>query len=343
MKLQLFTPFKVKQMETRNRIVLPPMDLYSAGPDGKANDIHFVHYVSRAAGGVGLIIMEATAVVPRGRISDCCLGLWSDDQIEGIHSIVEACQKRGAKMAIQLNHAGRKCAASEPFIHAPSPIAFSEEYRTPKEITKEEIKEAVGMFRAAAARAASAGFDALELHGAHGYLISEFLSPLTNKRMDEYGGSIENRCRFLLEALRAVKEVWPEEKPILVRVSARDYLDDGNTPEDMVRFVNLIKPYVDVIDVSSGGVAVAPIQPYPGYQVPLARKIREECGIPVIAVGLITDVHMVEEALYGGSADLVAMGRELFRNPHWVLNAARDYGVEYPWPPYYKEAFEARK
>ncbi|MEL7609555.1 MAG: NADPH dehydrogenase NamA [Bacillota bacterium] len=341
--MQLFTPFKVKQMEIRNRIVLPPMDLYSAGTDGKSNDVHFVHYVSRAAGGVGLIIMEATAVTPRGRISDRCLGLWDDGQVEGLRSIVDACRSRGAKMAIQLNHAGRKCAASEPFIHAPSPIAFSGEYQTPREISKDEISEAVGLFRAAAARAASAGFDALELHGAHGYLISEFLSPLTNKRTDEYGGSIENRCRFLLEVLRAVKDVWPEEKPLLVRVSAKDYLDEGNTPEDMVRIVELIKQYVDVIDVSSGGIAMAPIKPYPGYQVPLARKIREECGMPVITVGLITDVHMVEEILCGGSADLVAMGRELFRNPHWVLNAAREYGMEYPWPSYYKEAFEARK
>lgn len=341
--MHLFTPFKVKNLEIRNRIVLPPMDMYCANTEGIANDVHFVHYVSRAVGGTGLIIMEATAVMPRGRISDNCLGLWCDEQVEPIRQIVDACKKRGSAMAIQLNHAGRKCNADEPFIHAPSPIAFSDAYKTPREISTDEIKEAVEMFQAAAKRADRAGFDALELHAAHGYLISEFLSPLTNKRTDEYGGGLENRCRFLLEILQAVKKIWPANKPIFVRVSAYDWLKEGMQPSDMVQIVNLIKPYVDLIDVSTGGVAMAPIQAFPGYQIPFARKIREECNIPVIAVGLITDAHMVEEILGNGSADLVALGRELLRNPQWVLNTARDFGVEYSWPRYYQEAFEARK
>ena len=344
MILQMFNPIKLKDMEVRNRITLPPMCMYCAGEDGMPNDTHFVHYVSRAAGGTGLIIMEATGVVPRGRISDHCLGLWNDEQAAAIGKIVKACQARGAKMAIQLNHAGRKCAArAEPYIHAPSPIAFSDEYQTPREITREEIAEVVAAFRAAARRALSAGFDALEIHAAHGYLISEFLSPLTNHRTDEYGGSLENRCRLLEEVLAAVRQEWPEEKPLLVRVSAEDYLEGGIHPDEMVQIVNRIKGRVDMVDVSTGGVANAPIRVYPGYQVKAAQKIKEECGIPTIAVGLITEPKLVEEILGNGRADMVGLGREQFRNPNWVLNTARDYGVDYPWPDSYVEAFEARK
>lgn len=342
--LQMFTPIQIKDMTVRNRITLPPMCMYCAGADGLPNDSHFVHYVSRAVGGTGLIIMEATAVLPRGRISDHCLGLWNDQQAQAIGRIVKACQARGAKMAIQLNHAGRKCAAkAEPYIHAPSPIAFSDEYQTPRAITLPELDEVVNAFRAAARRALGAGFDALEIHAAHGYLISEFLSPLTNHRTDEYGGSLENRCRLLERILAAVREEWPQEKPLLVRVSAEDYLEGGIHPDDMVQIVNRIKPWADMIDVSTGGVANAPIKVYPGYQVKAAQKIREACAIPTIAVGLIKDPQVVEEILGNGRADMVGLGREQFRNPNWVLNVARDYGVEYTWPDSYQEAFEARK
>lgn len=337
--LQMLTPICIKDMEVRNRITLPPMCMYCAGEDSLPNDSHFVHYVSRAVGGTGLIIMEATGVLPRGRISDHCLGLWNDGQGEAIGKIVKACQARGAKMAIQLNHAGRKCAAkTEPYIHAPSPIPFSEDYQTPKEITVEELAEVVSAFQAAAKRACQAGFDALEIHAAHGYLISEFLSPLTNKRTDAYGGSLENRCRLLEEVLAAVRQVWPEQKPLLVRVSAEDYLEDGIHPAEMVEIVKRIKPWVDMVDVSTGGVAVAPIKVYPGYQVKAAQTIRESCGIPTIAVGLIKDPQVVEEILGNGRADMVGLGREQFRNPNWVLNIARDYGIDYPWPQSYEEA-----
>ena len=342
--LQMFTPIELKDMKVRNRITLPPMCMYCAGADGLPNESHFVHYVSRAVGGTGLIIMEATGVLPRGRISDHCLGLWNDEQGAALSKIAKACQARGAKVAIQLNLAGRKCAAkAEPYIHAPSPIAFSDEYQTPRESTTQELAEVVAAFRAAAKRALDAGFDAVEIHAAHGYLISEFLSPLTNQRTDAYGGSLENRCRLLEEVLAAVREVWPEEKPLLVRVSAEDYLEGGIHPAEMVEIVKRIKPWADMIDVSTGGVAQAPIKVYPGYQVKAAQEIREACGIPVIAVGLIKDPQVVEEILGNGRADMVGLGREQFRNPNWVLNTARDYGVDYPWPDSYVEAFEARK
>ena len=239
--LQMLTNFQIKDMTVRNRITLPPMCMYCASEDGMPNESHLVHYVSRAVGGTGLIIMEATAVVPRGRISDHCLGLWNDGQAQAIGKIVKACQARGAKMAIQLNHAGRKCAAkAEPYIHAPSPIAFSDEYQTPREITVAELDEVVEAFRAAAKRAYAIGFDAIEIHAAHGYLISEFLSPLTNQRTDAYGGRLENRCRLLERVLQAVRQEWPAEKPLLVRVSAEDYLEGGIHPAEMVEIVNRI-------------------------------------------------------------------------------------------------------
>lgn len=342
--MNLFTKFQVKDMILRNRVVLPPMDMYCATEDGFPTDAHFVHYVSRALGGTGLIIMEATGVLPRGRISDNCLGLWSDKHIEPLRNIVAACQARGAKVAIQLNHAGRKCyAKAEPYIHAPSAIAFSDEYRCPREIQQDEIAEVVDAFRTAAKRAYLAGFDALEIHAAHGYLISEFLSPITNKRTDAYGGSLENRCRLLKEVLAAVRQEWPESKPLLMRVSAEDYLPEGIHPDEMAQIINLVREYIDVVDVSTGGVAIAPIKVYPGYQVRAAETIKAQCALPVIAVGLIKDPEVAEEIISNGRADLVGLGREQFRNPNWVLNVARDYGVSYDWPDSYKEAFEARK
>ncbi|HBI74499.1 MAG TPA: NADPH dehydrogenase, partial [Lachnospiraceae bacterium] len=225
--MYLFKSFTAKNMELRNRVVMPPMCMYSAGTDGMATDFHFTHYTSRAVGGVGLIIMEATGVVPCGRISDHCLGLWNDTQAQKLAPIVTACQKQGAKIAIQLNHAGRKCEAQEKTIYAPSAVAFNQDSPMPQEMTEEDIHDVVSAFKSAAARAAEIGFDAIEIHGAHGYLISEFLSPLTNHRTDGYGGSTENRCRMLIEVLQAVHQVWPDEKPILLRVSAEDYEPAG--------------------------------------------------------------------------------------------------------------------
>ncbi|MBS5956467.1 MAG: NADPH dehydrogenase NamA [Clostridiales bacterium] len=342
--MYLLDSFTAKNMTLRNRIVMPPMCMYSAGTDGIANEFHFTHYTSRAVGGVGLIIMEATGVLPKGRISDHCLGLWNDEQAKALKPIVTACQKQGAKVAIQLNHAGRKCEAQEKIIHAPSAIPFSQDSPMPREMTEEDILETVKAFRSSAERAAEIGFDAIEIHGAHGYLISEFLSPLTNHRTDSYGGSTENRCRILIEILKAIHEVWPAEKPVLLRVSAEDYEPNGIHMEEMSKIINLVKPYIDVLDVSTGGVVpTPPTKIYPGYQVKIAEQMKQACDLPVVTVGLITDPHQVEEILGGERADLVALGRELLRDPYWVLHTARNMEVEYPWPEQYTRGFQARK
>lgn len=342
--MNLFDALTVKNMTLRNRIVMPPMCMYSTEGDGVPTDFHFTHYSSRAVGGAGLIIVEATGVLPEGRISDRCLGLWNDRQAEAMKPIVAACQKYGAKVAIQLNHAGRKCEAKEKTIFAPSAIPFEETSPMPKEMTEEEIRDVVQAFRSAAARAAAIGFDALEIHGAHGYLLNEFLSPLTNRRTDGYGGSTENRCRFLLEVLRAVHEVWPAEKPVLLRVSAEDYEPEGIHPEEMAKIVELVKPYIDVLDVSSGGVMpTPPTAIYPGYQVRAAEILKQSSGLPVITVGLITEAHQAQQILGENRADLIALGRELLRDPYWVLHTARDLNVEYSWPEQYVRGFKARK
>lgn len=336
-------PFTVKNMTLRNRIVMPPMCMYSA-QDGVANAFHLAHYASRAVGGAGLIIVEATGVVPCGRISDHCLGLWTDEQADALAPVVAACQAQGAKMAIQLNHAGRKCEADVPEVYAPSAVAFDDKSRPPAEMTRKDMRAVAQAFREAAVRADRIGFDAVEVHAAHGYLLSEFLSPLANRRTDEYGGSTENRARFVIEVLQAVRAVWPAEKPILLRVSAEDYQPDGMHPEEMARVLELVKPYVDVLDVSTGGVVPTPPPAlYPGYQVKAAEYLKQSSGLPTITVGLITDVHQVEEILGNGRADLVALGRELLREPYWVLNTARDCGMDYDWPAPYARGFKMRK
>ncbi len=337
--MKTFEIYKIRDMELKNRIVMPPMCMYSADREGFSKDFHFVHYATRAVGGVGLIILEATAVTPNGRISDNDLGLWRDEHIEGLKSIVEESKKYGAKMAVQLAHAGRKCEAEAEYIVAPSAIRFDENYRVPKELSKQEIKEIEMHFKEAAIRADKAGFDAIEIHAAHGYLINEFLSPLTNKREDEYGGTIENRVRFLKEILQDIRKVWPERKPIIVRVSASDYAEGGVDINEMINIVNQIKEYVDMIHVSSGAVVPAKINIYPGYQIKFAEKIKQECNIPTIAVGLIDKVEMVEEILGNERADLVALGRELLRNPYWVLENAYEKGIDIDFPEAYKRAF----
>lgn len=342
--MKLFTPYTLKNLQLRNHIVMPPMCMYSAGTDGMPTDFHFTHYTSRAVGGVGLIIMEATAVIPCGRISDHCLGLWNDGQAEALAPVIAACRKQGAAMAIQLNHAGRKCEADEPVVYAPSAIPFDEKSPMPREMTRADIQDTVQAFRAAAARAAAAGFDIVEIHAAHGYLLSEFLSPLTNTRTDEYGGSTENRTRLLKEVLEAVHEVWPAERPVLLRVSAEDYEPDGMHPEEMARILKIVKPYVDMVDISTGGVVPTPPPAlYPGYQLKAAEYIRQQVGLPTIAVGLLTDPHHVEEILCGGRADLTALGRALLRDPYWVLHAARELDLDYPWPEQYLRGFKVRK
>lgn len=340
---RLFSSFKIKDLELKNRIVMAPMCMDSA-VDGYVNQWHHIHYSTRAIGGVGLIILEATGIEPGGRITDKDLGIWDDSQIEGLKEIVDSCHQYGSKIGIQINHGGRKSEVLTSPIIAPSAIAFNETYRVPTEMTKEDIKTTVTKFKEAAERSLKAGFDLIELHGAHGYLISQFLSPITNKREDEYGGSLENRVRFLKEVIEEVKTVWPESKPLLLRVSAEDYVEGGNTGEIMAKLINLVKDYgIDMVDVSTGGVAPAKISTYPGYQIKQSEIIKETCSIPTIVGGLITSPDMAEEVLCNNRADLVFLGRELLRNPYWTLQAAKALDEDITWPIQYDRSKVVRK
>lgn len=334
----LFSPYSIRGVEFKNRIVMAPMCMYSShNLDGKVEDWHKTHYTTRAVGQVGLIIVEATAVQPEGRISDQDLGIWNDDQLEGLSEIVRLMKQHGAKTGIQLAHAGRK-ATVDGDIFAPSPIRFNEQYKTPVEMTVEDIKETVSAFKDAAVRAKQAGFDVIELHGAHGYLINEFLSPLTNKRGDAYGGSSENRYRILREILDSVRSVW--DGPLFVRISAEDYTEGGMTSALYLEMVKWMKTQdVDLIDVSSGAVVPAKIDPYPGYQVPFAEDIKKGAGIATGAVGLITSGLQAEEILKNERADMVFLARELLRNPYWAYTAAKELGVEIESPKQYERGW----
>ncbi len=336
---KLFSEFRIKSLSLKNRIVMAPMCMFCADQAGNPNDWHFTHYTTRAVGGTGLIILEATGVESRGRITDRDLGLWKDEQIEGLKRIVDACHSHGAKVGIQLAHAGRKSeVASEPCI-APSPIAFSDRYRVPVEMSIKDISEVQAAFREAARRAELAGFDVIEIHGAHGYLINEFLSPLTNHRTDEYGCSAENRSRFLKEILREVRRVWPENKPVIVRVSAEEYSEEGNHDYTVAGMLKELKEEgIDIVNVSSGGVINVSPNAYPGYQVKFAETVRKETQLPVIAGGLITSSLMAEEILQNGRAELIFLGRELLRNPYFPMQAARELKEELTWPEQYKRA-----
>ncbi len=336
---KIFESIRIKDIEFKNRIVMPPMCMYSSDDSGYANDWHFIHYATRAIGGTGLIIVEATGVERRGRISDRDLGIWDDSHIVGLAKIVTLCKKYGARVGIQLGHAGRKCEVESEEIIAPSPIAYSSRYKVPRKMTKEDIDDVINAFKEGARRADEAGFDLIEIHAAHGYLINEFLSPLSNKRADEYGGSLENRARFLKEILREVRKVWPENKPICVRVSAEDYVEEGNHPEDLANILNLVKDEgVDLVNVSSGAVVPAMIKAFPGYQVKFAEVIKRETNLPVIAGGLISEAEMAEEIVANNRADMVFLGRELLRNPYWPLEAAKKLNHEIDWPLQYERS-----
>ena len=336
---KLFESIKIRGVEFKNRIVMPPMCMYSSDDSGYANDWHFIHYGTRAIGGAGLIIVEATGVERRGRITDRDLGIWDDSHIVGLSNIATLCQKYGSKVGIQLGHAGRKCEVDSEDIIAPSPIAYNEKYKVPRKMSKEDIDKVVKAFKEGARRANEAGFDLIEIHAAHGYLINQFLSPLSNKRDDEYGGSVENRARILKDILREIRKVWPENKPVIVRVSAEDYVEDGNHPEDLAEILNLVKDEgVDLVNVSSGAVVPARIKMYPGYQVRFAEVIKRETKLPVIAGGLISEAEMAEEIVSNNRADMVFMGRELLRNPYWPLNAAKKLGYDIDWPVQYERA-----
>ncbi len=341
----LFTSLTVRGLTLRNRIVLSPMCMYSAGEDGRATDWHLAHYLARAMGGVGLLLLEATAIEPRGRISQNDLGLWSDAQIEPLARIVRLAQAEGAATGVQLAHAGRK-AWSADRAHgpeqpvAPSPIPFDEGWRRPHPLTIVEIDEIIAAWQAAAVRARTAGFDVIEIHAAHGYLNHQFLSPLANERTDEYGGSLTNRMRLLLCVVSAVRQVWPLDRPLLVRVSATDWAAGGLTVEDLVATTRELKGSgVDLIDCSSGGIGPAgPESVGPGYQVPFAAQIRRQANVATAAVGLITTAELADEIVRSGRADLVALGRELLRHPHWPLDAARLLNAPVDWPHQYRGA-----
>lgn len=354
----LFSPLQIRSITLKNRIVVSPMCQYSS-VDGFANDWHLVHLGSRAVGGAGLIFTEATAVTPEGRISPDDLGLWKDEHIEGLKRVTAFIEAHGSMPGIQLAHAGRKSSMSSPWkgykivpesqggwpTLAPSPIAFNEDHLQPEALTKEGIDRIVGAFRDAAQRALAAGFKVIELHGAHGYLINEFLSPLTNQRTDEYGGSFDNRMRFLLEIIDAVRSVWPAHLPLFLRISATDWVDNGWRTEDSVKLATIVKDKgVDLIDCSTGGVvAHAKISPFSGYQVEYAEAVRK-AGILTGAVGLITTAEKAEEILQQERADLIFMAREMLRDPYFPMHAADQLGyADMPWPPQYERAKRRKK
>lgn len=331
--VKLFEPYKLRNIELKNRIVMAPMCMYSANEFGFAQPFHVVHYASRAMGQVSLVILEATAVLPEGRISGNDLGIWRDEQLEGLKQIVDQIHAYDSKAGIQLAHAGRKATVEGP-IYAPSSIRFNESYEMPLELTKEQIKEVVEAFAAGAQRAINVGFDVLEIHAAHGYLINEFLSPLSNKREDEYGGSPENRYRILREIIDGIRAIW--DGPLFVRISAHEYAEGGHTPEDYIQYAAWMKSQdVDLIDVSSGGVVPAHIDVKPLYQVPFSETVRS-AGIPTGAVGLITTGTEAEEILQKEQADLIFIGRELLRDPYFPYHAAKELGakVNTPNPTY---------
>lgn len=335
----LFSEYSIGSLKLKNRVAMAPMCMFCAGEDGKVTDFHVLHYATRAVGGVGLIMIEATAISPEGRISSNDLGIWDDDHIEGLTRLVKAVHDNGAKIGIQLGHAGRKCRAEGMAVEAPSAIAFDEESPTPVEMTKQDIAVTVEEFRRAAIRANKAGFDIIQIHGAHGYLLSEFLSPLTNTRTDEYGGSPENRVRIVGEVIDAIKSVWGS-KPLELRVSAEDYAEGGNKAEDLALMINLVKDRgLDTVNVSTGGVVSVMPKAFPGYQVPHAKIIKEQTGLPVVAGGLILSADEANRLVKAGEVEQVYFGRELLRNPYLALNAMFEMADDFEAPKQYKRAY----
>ena len=351
---RLFEPVIFRDVTLRNRIVVSPMCQYSS-VEGFPSAWHLVHLGSRAVGGAGLVMVEATAVEPRGRISAQDSGIWDDAHIEPFSANAHFIREQGAVPAIQLAHAGRKASVRRPWeggaplavaegaweTVGPSAVPFDEGWHTPHALTEDEIGEIVIAFRAAAERSLQAGFHLIEIHAAHGYLLHEFLSPISNHRQDAYGGSFSNRVCFLLEVVDAVREVWPERYPLFVRVSATDWVEGGWDIEQTVELARLLAGRgVDLIDCSSGGnLPKAAIPVAPGYQTPLAEEVRREAGIATGAVGMINSAELAEEIIANGRADVVVMARQLLRDPYWPLHAAKELGAEIDyWPPQYERA-----
>lgn len=349
----LFEPLHLRKLSLPNRIGISPMCQYSA-VDGMAQDWHFIHYGSRAVAGPGLILVEATAVTPGGRISPGDLGLWEDSQIEPLARVASLISGYGCVPGIQIAHAGRKASVGLGWqaqrtltreergwpIVAPSAVAFSTDHAVPHEMSVDEIHALVGQFVATAQRARTAGFQVVEIHAAHGYLLHEFLSPLSNQRQDAYGGSFENRIRVLLEVASAVRAVWPDDLPLLVRISATDWMEGGWSIEESVELSRKLKACgVDLVDVSSGGTSLAARIPVgPGFQSEFAARIRRQAEVATAAVGMITAPAQADHLIRSGQADLVLLGRELLRDPYWPLHAAQALGHSVAWPSQYLRA-----
>jgi 2,4-dienoyl-CoA reductase-like NADH-dependent reductase (Old Yellow Enzyme family) len=351
----LFSPVQLAGVTIPNRIFVSPMCQYSS-EDGFSNDWHLVHLGSRAVGGAGLVMTEAAAVLAEGRITPQDLGLWKDEHIPGLKRIVEFLHGQGARAGVQLAHAGRKASMARPWapeqrslapseggwknVMAPSAIPFAENYSQPSALDLAGIQTITRAFTRAAERALETGFDLVELHAAHGYLLHEFVSPLSNRRSDQYGGSFENRIRLVVEVVDAVRAVWPAELPLLVRISATDWAEGGWDIEQSVALAKVLKAHkVDLIDVSSGGMTPQQVIPLgPGYQTPFAERIRREAQIPTGAVGMITDAAQAEHILRTGQADVVLLARELLREPYWPLQAAKELGDSTSWPAQYLRA-----
>jgi 2,4-dienoyl-CoA reductase-like NADH-dependent reductase (Old Yellow Enzyme family) len=352
---KLFTPFTLKDITLHNRIVVSPMCQYSC-VDGFATDWHLVHLGCRAVGGAALIIQEATAVSPEGRISADDLGIWKDEHLEKLTAINAFIRQQGAVPGIQLAHAGRKASTLSAWkggkhisqanggwqTVAPSAIPFRDTDEAPLALDKTEIEKVIHDFTAAAYRALQAGYQVLELHSAHGYLLHQFLSPLSNHRTDEYGGRFENRTRLLLQVLEGVQSVWPSNLPIFVRISATDWAEGGWNEDDSVKLATILKSKgVDLIDCSTGGLVMGVRIPVgPGYQVYFAEKIRKEAGIPTSAVGLITTARQAEDIIAQGQADLILIARQSLRDPYFPIHAAQELGAEIHWPDQYLRAKE---
>lgn len=349
----LFTPLTLRNLTLRNRIGVAPMCQYSA-VDGVASDWHLVHLGAFATGGVGLVISEATAVLPEGRISPADLGIWSDAQVPMLRRITDFLHAQGAVAGIQLAHAGRKASTKRPWdgsgmvaeadggwpVVGPSAIPFSPDYPQPRAMTPDDIARVIAAFTNAARRALAAGFRVAEVHAAHGYLLNQFLSPLTNARTDDYGGSFDNRIRLTCEVSAAVRAVWPDEWPVFVRLSATEWADGGWSLDDSVQLAVRLKALgIDLIDASSGGNVVHQrIEVRPGYQVPFAARIRHDAAIATAAVGLITGAAQANDIVAAGDADLVLLAREMLRQPHWALQAAHELGATGDWPSQYLRA-----
>ncbi len=329
--MKIFTSENIGTLKLKNRIVMAPMCMYESDDDGFVQAFHHSHYTARAYGGVSLIIQEATAVKKNGRISDRDLGIWQDQHISGLTQLVEKVHLAGAPIGIQLAHAGRKCGVKDENIVAPSPIAYSEQYATPSELSIAEIKEIVVSFRLAALRAKKAGYDLIELHGAHGYLINQFISPLCNMRTDEYGGSLVNRARFLVEIVEAVREVW--SGPLVVRLSSVEFAPGGHEVEQTIEVLNLIKDKIDAVNVTAGGVVSVRPKVYRGYQIPYAEKIKK-AGFKVIGGGFIKEKEYIEEILAKNLVDFVFLGRELLLNPYFVIRIAKEAASDQMLKPY---------